>query len=57
MACFINLCRRYWREQKAVVAVEAAFVFPLLVAILCGMMDVGQALVVNQKTITATSGR
>lgn len=49
-----RLFKRLWRDDRAVVAVEAAFVFPLLVAIMCGMMDVGQALVVNQKTITAT---
>ncbi len=51
---FIRLLAKFWRKQEAVVAVEAAFVFPLLVAILCGMMDIGQALVINQKTITAT---
>lgn len=49
-----DIARLFIRDDSAVAAVEAAMLFPLLILILCGTMDMGTALVVNQKMITAT---
>lgn len=50
----LQLCLRLFRrDDSAVAAIEAGFIFPLLVLILCGMMDTGVALLVNQKMITS----
>ncbi len=50
---FILLFQRFRRDDTAVAAVEAGMIFPLLIIILCGMMDTGAGLVVNQKMITS----
>lgn len=44
---------RFICNDSGVAAVEAAFLFPLLMLILCGTYDVGRGLLVNQKLITA----
>lgn len=46
--------RQWLRDDSATAAVEAAFLFPVLVTILCGTIDVGIGLVVNQKVINAS---
>lgn len=43
----------YWREEKAVAAVEAGILFPLLVAMLVATIDLGTALIASQKAINA----
>lgn len=48
--CLVRFCR----QDRGVAAVEAAFLFPLLIIILCGSYDMGVALLVNQKLITAS---
>lgn len=42
------------KDDKANAAIEAGFLFPVLVTILCGMVDVGVGLVTNQKVINSS---
>lgn len=44
---------RFTGCERAVAAVEAGMIFPLLVTLLMGVVDTGVALVINQKMITA----
>jgi Flp pilus assembly protein TadG len=44
----------FCREDGANAAIEAGFLFPVMVAILCGMIDMGVALITNLKVTTAT---
>ncbi len=49
-----NFCRK-WRDGKdAVAAVEAALVFPILLTLLLGTFDMGNAILSNQKAIRAS---
>jgi len=45
---------RYWAEEKAVAALETAILFPVLISLLMAVYDLGQGVVVNQKTISAS---
>lgn len=45
---------RLWREEKAVAAVETAILFPVLISLLMAVYDLGQGVIVNQKTISAS---
>lgn len=44
---------RYWAEEMAVAAVEVAILFPVLLSLMMAVYDLGQGVVVNQKTISA----
>lgn len=48
-----NIFLRFVRDDGAVAAVEAGFIFPLLLLIMCGMIDVGAGLVAKQKMIAS----
>lgn len=48
-----RLLRSFRKDDQAVAAIEAGMIFPVLVVILCGLMDTGVALLVNQKMITS----
>lgn len=45
--------RKFLLGEEANAAIEAGFLFPVMVAILCGMIDMGVALVTNLKVTTA----
>ncbi|MCC7037306.1 MAG: pilus assembly protein [Alphaproteobacteria bacterium] len=45
---------KWMRDDGATAAVEAGFMFPLLLLILCGTIDTGIGLVTNQKVTNAT---
>lgn len=45
---------RWAREEGGVAAVEAALLFPVMLTMLLGMVDIGNAILSNQKTITAS---
>ncbi len=44
---------KFLKQDKANAAIEAGFLFPVMVGIMCGMVDMGTALVTNQKVTTA----
>lgn len=46
--------KKFLVGEDANAAIEAGFLFPVMVAILCGMIDMGVALVTNLKVTTAT---
>ncbi|HYD17140.1 MAG TPA: TadE/TadG family type IV pilus assembly protein [Patescibacteria group bacterium] len=46
--------RKWLINDEATAAVEAGFMFPLLMLVLCGTIDIGVALVINQKVSNAT---
>lgn len=46
--------RSYIDGTDAVAAMEAAFVFPILITLLLGTMDMGRGIMSNQKTIKAS---
>lgn len=45
--------KKWWKDDSASPAIEAAFIFPVLVSLLCGTVDIGTAIVVNMKVINA----
>lgn len=45
--------KTYLREEGANAAIEAGFLFPVLVSILCGTIDIGIGLVTNMKVTNA----
>lgn len=46
-----NLFRKWQKHNRGNVALEAAIIFPFLVMLMMGVVDVGNGLVVNQKAI------
>ena len=46
--------KKWLKDDGATAAIEAGFLFPLLMLILCGTVDTGLALVMNQKTTNAS---
>jgi len=46
--------RKYMQDDSAVAAIEAGLLFPVLVMILCGTIDLGMMLLTNQKVVNAT---
>lgn len=44
----------YALETRAVAAVEASFIFPIMIVLFFGTLDVGRAIMTNQKTIKAS---
>lgn len=46
--------RSWMKDDRATAAIEAGLLFPVLVLILCGTIDVGMGCLINQKTINAT---
>lgn len=51
---FTLLSSKYRRNEDGVAAVEAAFVFPILLVLLLGVLDMGRGIMCNQKTIRAS---
>lgn len=49
-----TLAKRWYSENDAVAAMEAAFVFPILLVLLLGTFDMGNAILSNQKAIRAS---
>ncbi|MFN7114806.1 MAG: TadE/TadG family type IV pilus assembly protein [Alphaproteobacteria bacterium] len=50
--CLKNF-RSFLRGDGGVAAIEAGFLFPMMLTVLCGMIDVGSALIANLKVTTA----
>ena len=45
---------QYWKNEDGVSALETAMLFPILFAMLMAIYDLGQGVVINQKTIAAS---
>lgn len=45
---------RYFKRPDAVAAMESAFIFPVMLVLLFGVIDVGNAVILNTKIISAT---
>ena len=48
-----KLLKIFLKDDRAVAAIEAGFLMPVLLAILCGMVDMGMAVVTNLKVTNA----
>ncbi len=55
IASLLNLARRYRISQKGVIAIEFAFIFPTMVIMYFGMVDLVQFISVNRR-VAAASG-
>ncbi|NCC22803.1 MAG: pilus assembly protein TadG [Alphaproteobacteria bacterium] len=49
-----NRTQKLFRDEDGVAAIEAALLFPLLILILLGIVDTGNAVLAGQKTIRAS---
>ena len=50
----MNFIKQFWRDTKGLALIESALVLPLMITLLFGLYDVGQALIINQKLKAAT---
>ena len=48
-----SLFRRFYKDESGSPAIEAGLLFPVLLLMICGMMDVGVGLIVNMKVTNA----
>ena len=46
--------KRYYKDEDGVSAVEMSLIFPILLSMLMAVYDLGQGVVVNQKTVAAS---
>lgn len=46
---------RFWKDESGVAAVELALILPVLVALLLGVVDSGNALLLSKKAMTASN--
>lgn len=51
---FMQLIRQFLKEEQGSPALEAAFLFPMMVTMFCGVMDVGIGLMINMKVTNAS---
>lgn len=49
-----GMFKKWWKNEEATAAIEAGFMFPLLMVILCGTVDTGIGLITNMKVTNAT---
>jgi Flp pilus assembly protein TadG len=49
-----RMIKSYWEKQEGTAAMEAVMLFPILVTLLIGVYDLGNGIILSQKTITAT---
>lgn len=46
--------RRWWRGDRGMALIETTLLFPVMLSLLMGVYDLGQGIVVNQKTISSS---
>lgn len=49
-----QIFKRWRNEEDGLAAVEAAMIFPLMLLMMLGIVDVGNAILANQKTVRAS---
>ncbi len=54
MYIFKKILLRFIGEEKATAAIEAAFIFPIMLSLFLGIFDLGNAILANQKVIRAS---
>jgi Flp pilus assembly protein TadG len=50
----LRLLRDYWNDEQGTALIEAAMLIPAMVTLLMGVYDVGNGIILNQRTITAS---
>jgi len=45
---------RWWKEESATALMESVILFPVMITLLAGCFDIGQGIILNQKTIGAS---
>lgn len=50
----LSLIKKWWRDESGLAAVESALIFPVLLVMLLGTFDLGNAILANQKSIRAS---
>ena len=53
-AFLLSLYKQWSGDERGVAAIEAALVFPLMLILMLGVYDIGNAVLVNQKTVRAS---
>lgn len=54
MSAIIQGIKKWLRAEDGVAAIEAAMLFPLMVALMAGSFDLGQGIVLSGRTVTAS---
>lgn len=49
-----RIFKRWYKEEEALAAIEAAMVFPVMLIMLLGILDVGNGILANQKCVRAS---
>ncbi len=49
----VSLLKTFWQDESGSPAIEAGLLFPVMLTMLCGMMDVGIGIIVNMKVTNA----
>ena len=49
-----SMIKAWWRDESGLAAAEAAMIFPILLTLLLGTFDLGNAILANQKSIRAS---
>jgi len=50
----LDMMKLYWRDESGLAAAESAMIFPILLTLLLGTFDLGNAILANQKSIRAS---
>ena len=50
----INLLKKYWKNEEGLSFMETAILFPVLLSLMMAVYDLGQGVIVNQKTVSAS---
>lgn len=51
---FYQIFMRWGREEEALAAVESALIFPVMLVMMLGIVDAGNAILANQKAVRAS---
>lgn len=46
--------KKWWIDESAVAAMEAVLIFPVMIIMIFGIMDIGNGLLINKKLISAS---
>ena len=49
----MNVVRKFWSDTSGMSVTETALLFPVLISLMMAIYDLGQGVVVNQKTVAA----